>query len=130
MDLNELSKDIHNGNVQRGFYEDKKETGTLLMLVVSELAEALEADRNGKFSDTYNYKNETVYDDEKQLFENNPFVASQFKEHIKDTFEDEIADTLIRLLDLCGFMNIDIDFHVREKLKYNATRPRKHGKEY
>ena len=54
--LNESAELIHKGNIARGFYDgafDKdgfpiKNTGELLMLVVSELGEALEADRKNK----------------------------------------------------------------------------------
>ena len=45
--LNELSKKIHQDNVERGFYDEQREVGTNLMLVVSELGEAIEADRKG-----------------------------------------------------------------------------------
>jgi NTP pyrophosphatase (non-canonical NTP hydrolase) len=49
---------------------------------------------------------------------------------VKDTFEDEIADTVIRLLDLSEGLGIDIEKHIRLKLEYNKTRPHKHGKKY
>lgn len=39
----------HAGNVGRGF-DGNIEKGTVLMLVVSELAEALEADRNNRYA--------------------------------------------------------------------------------
>lgn len=48
----------------------------------------------------------------------------------KDSFEDEIADTIIRLLDLCGELNIDIDAQIDWKMGYNAQREAKHGKEF
>ena len=54
----------------------------------------------------------------------------EFEDAIKDTFEDEIADSVIRLLDMCGGLGIDIDTHVRLKLEYNKTRERLHGKKY
>lgn len=53
-----------------------------------------------------------------------------FKENIKDTFEDELADTVIRILDLCGARGIDLEKHIYLKLKYKATRERMHGKNY
>lgn len=34
----------------------------------------------------------------------------------------ELADAVIRIMDLCGAMNIDIDRAVKEKLAYNAKR--------
>lgn len=48
----------------------------------------------------------------------------------KDSFEDEIADTIIRLLDLCGELNIDIDKQIEWKMSYNSQREAKHGKEF
>ena len=60
--------------------------------------------------------------------ENHPEGHTPFHQVIKDTFEDELADVFIRLLDLVGALDIDIDFHIREKIRHNASRPRKHGK--
>ena len=39
--LNELSKEQHERMVEKGFYDGSKQIGTLLMLTVSELSEAL-----------------------------------------------------------------------------------------
>lgn len=49
--LNELSMEQHERMVEKGFYDGSKQIGTLLMLTVSELSEALEADRKGRHSD-------------------------------------------------------------------------------
>lgn len=100
--LNELAENIHKDNVDRGFYDSPRETGTMLMLIVSELSEALEAYRKDKFVDKNDLEGE--------------FDKEKFKEKVKDTFEDEIADALIRILDMCGHMNIDIAKHVYQKL--------------
>lgn len=51
------------------------------------------------------------------------------KEGVKDTLEDEMADSIIRALDMCGYLNIDIQAHVEAKMRYNSTRGYKHGKE-
>ena len=114
--LNELSKKIHQDNVERGFYDEQREVGTNLMLVVSELGEAIEADRKCKHANL-------------EAYELAPTEIS-FKTYIKDTFEDEIADTFIRLFDLCGLYGIDIEKHIETKLAYNRTRGYKHGKAY
>ena len=53
-----------------------------------------------------------------------------FEKHIKDTFEDEIADAFMRLMDLCGEYGIDIERHIMMKAMYNEMRPPKHGKAY
>ena len=120
-DLTKYAKEIHQANVAKGFYEKPVEVGTHLMLITSELAEALEADRHKLSADVDTFQQDLV--------EGNSFKDS-FKANIKDSYEDEIADAMIRLLDHCGYRGIDIDFHIKEKLKYNETRPHKHGKKY
>jgi hypothetical protein len=53
-----------------------------------------------------------------------------FRTHVKDTFEDEIADAVIRIFDLCGGLGIDLERHIMMKDMYNETRARLHGKQY
>lgn len=48
----------------------------------------------------------------------------------KDSFEDELADVFIRLADLCGELNIDIEKQIEWKLKHNQSRPALHGKNF
>ncbi len=43
-------------------------------------------------------------------------------------FKEEIADTLIRLFDICGSMDIDIKSEIDNKMEVNETRPIKHDK--
>jgi len=43
---------------------------------------------------------------------------------------EELADVLIRVFDTAGEYDIDLDYHVDRKMKINAGRPRKHGKDY
>ena len=125
MNLTEMSLRIHAGNVDRGFYEHPATFPDRCMLIVSEIAEAVEAHREGRT---------TQHGDVDQAcrmsaMEMAPFVGF-FKDKVKDTVEDEIADAIIRLLDLSGYLNIDIDAHVTAKLAYNSTRPIRHGKAY
>ena len=101
----------------KGFWDEKREIGTLLMLIVSELGEALEADRKEKHA---------RFDKWEQSQKN----KEDFELYIKDSFEDEIADVFIRLFDLCGGLNIDIEKYIQLKMNYNESRERKHGKTY
>jgi NTP pyrophosphatase (non-canonical NTP hydrolase) len=39
----------------------------------------------------------------------------------------ELADIIIRVMDICGLYGIDIDKAVKEKLQYNESRPYRHG---
>lgn len=46
----------------------------------------------------------------------------------RTNFNEEIADILIRTLDLCGWLNINIQLEVLSKMQKNFDRPYKHGK--
>lgn len=112
--LNELAEEIYQNNKEKGFWDKERNVGEMLMLVTSELGEAMEAHRKGRFANLEAYEE----------------FSEDFEDAIKDTFEDEIADSVIRLLDMCGGLGIDIDTHIRLKLEYNKTRERLHGKSY
>ena len=127
--LNELSKQIYEGNKLRGFDVSKENIGQTLMLVVSELAEALEADRKSKYANLEVFENCMAADDINEG-DMDLYVKQSFQETIKDTFQDEIADSMIRLFDLCGGLRIDIEKHIKYKLDYNSKREFKHGKRY
>ena len=43
---------------------------------------------------------------------------------------DEIADVIIRLCDLCGELNIDIEQQIAWKFNHNKQRENKHGKSF
>ena len=92
--LNELAALCHSIAVEKGFWEQKRNIGEALMLIVTELAEAMEAHRH---QDDANFK-------------------------------EELADTFIRLLDLCGGLKIDIEEEIYQKSIRNKKRPYKHGK--
>lgn len=126
--LNKLSKEIYEENKLRGFDVAKENVGQTLMLIVSELAEALESDRENRYADIDLFERELSVGSDIIPF--NERFKNSFNSHIKDTFEDELIDAMIRLLDLCGAKNIDIDQHMKLKREYNKTREHKHGKKY
>lgn len=119
--INELANQIHENAKLKGFYDKEVNIGERLALIHSEVSEALEADRKGK------YTNPDVFNS----LENYDLIFKQFFEDtIKDTFEDEMADIVIRVLDLCAYKNINIEAHIKAKIIYNISRPHKHGKIY
>jgi NTP pyrophosphatase (non-canonical NTP hydrolase) len=46
----------------------------------------------------------------------------------KERLEEELIDILIRLLDLMGYVNMDVDNLLTKKMDYNKTRPYRHGR--
>lgn len=63
-------------------------------------------------------------------FNNEAVFKDFFTTYVKDTFEDELADVIIRVLDLCAFKGIDIESHIKAKMRYNTSRQFMHGKSY
>lgn len=137
MHINETIQQAHNTAKEKGFW-DKPEwnLGEKLMLITSELGEALEADRKGKYAkkDAFEvYLNRIAPQfsapaslDESKL----KTYIEAFQSNIKDSFEDEMADAVIRIFDLAGKMNINLEYHIKHKMAYNATRDKLHGKKY
>lgn len=107
MELAAIGKAGYENGVAHGFYENPKSFVETMMLIVSELAEAVEEYRSG-----HGY-NETYYNPEKP---NKP-----------EGIPIELADAAIRLLDECHYRGIDIEAAIALKMAYNVTRPYKHG---
>lgn len=112
--LNELARAAYDNSANHGFWDDLPESdveratyyGNKLALIHSEVSEALEELRRNP--------------DPRHLF---------FREDGKpEGFAIELADVLIRVLDLFGHLGIDPEIPVEVKATFNAGRPVKHGK--
>lgn len=104
LNISKMSDYIHRWAVGKGFWEqgDKRNEAELIMLMVTELAEACEGIRQG----------------------NNP------SEHISEfsAAEEEFADTVIRIMDHCAAKGYRLGEAILAKMAFNETRPYKHGK--
>lgn len=138
MTIHELIQKSYQTSLQKGFWDkydkilkfipdDEQEyikqlfITQKLMLMVSELSESLESIRKNKFANELNDNIDNLTDDD---------FIKYFENNIKDSFEDEISDVFIRLGDLCGKFNINIEKHIKLKQKYNETRDKMHGKNF
>jgi NTP pyrophosphatase (non-canonical NTP hydrolase) len=132
--MEQLIKKAHEVAKEKGFWETERNVPEMLMLVVSELAEALEALRKDHYADKAIVKDLhddieiNKHDDEFNIM-SGPWKAG-FEKNIKSSFEDEIADVAIRLFDLCGGLGIDLQKHIELKMMYNSMRGYKHGKKF
>ena len=203
MNLNELRDEAYAIAVEHGWHEEYHSYNHWCMLIICEIAEMVEADRKNKHAKSDYYKkvvtNSIICKGLDPDIPSERGYQAHFEEAIKDSVEDEFADVVIRLLDMCGLYSVDLskmpdpfvvhdndiengiirwitnksttafaydctelvsriyddgirwgdievllhriylystikgfdlEWHVKEKMRYNKTRPYKHGKEY
>ena len=105
MKINELVKEAHENAKNHGWWDYPKTFGELIALIHSEVSEALEEYRNSKLpAETYYNGNDKP-----------------------EGIPSEMADIVIRVFDLCGYYEIDLESAIKEKMEYNKSRPYKHG---
>ena len=122
--LNELAKEIHSNAKAKGFYDTQVNLGQVLALIHSEVSEALEELRHDGYISRIRYQ----CTQGANASSCKRCCGCEFGKPIG--FATELADIIIRTLDLCGYLGIDISEAVRAKMAYNATRPHKHGKQF
>jgi|SRR5690242_9056437 len=132
--INELAKQVHQNAKDHGFFDKEKNIGEMLCLIHSEVSEALEADRKGSYYDPIEeqkwYIQGMANKNYGKTFNDDSFFKEQFENRVKNSFQDELADIVIRVMDLAAFKGIDLEAHIKAKIRYNSLREHKHGKKY
>ena len=123
--MNVLAANIAVWRADKGFDTNWMIVPEKLMLVVSELGEAMEAYRHLTKQTLNHLQAEALPSDTTEEGKWPDIEQSKWV----DNFREEIADTLIRLLDLAGSLGIDVDRVVARKMVVNEGRPTRHGKE-
>lgn len=124
MELKHYIEQSHKTAREKGFWDKDRNIGELLMLITSELGEALEAHRKGRRA------NPVVSLDAIGGWVNDDDFKQSYELHLKGSFEEELADVAIRLFDLVGGLEIDLEKHIELKMRFNGMRERLHGKAY
>ena len=99
--IEDLAKVAFEENSKKGFWDEDRDVLEALALVNTELSESIEAYRKVKHAeldkvDEANFK-------------------ESFEQHVKDTVEDELADSLIRMADFYGGMGfVTNEKHIKE----------------
>lgn len=126
MNLNKLRDKAYQCAVAHGWHEENLSNEHFLCLVISELMEAVEADRKGKHAKVAMFKewqgNSVPLTEEtrKRRF------MEDFEAFIKGTVEEELSDACIRLLDLAGLRGISLSsvpsFYHRKEYKEERSK--------
>lgn len=111
MEISYIQEKVHKLAMDNGWWEnaDIKIVPEKLALIHSEISEALEEYRSGIALDSVYYQ---LPDDTKSKPEG---------------FGIELADAVIRIMDLCGYLGIDLAELIRIKHEYNGHRSYRHG---
>lgn len=110
----ELSQEAHSLAAIKGFWGTRYHIEHYIMLVITELSEAVEAHRSRKRAKWREFRSKTLESGcpDRILFRRSgvitPFSARAFETYIKDTVEDELADTVIRLGDITAAFKVDL----------------------
>ncbi len=99
MDYKQLSIRAHQNAVNHGFWENRPSNKHFLMLVITEVAEIVEADRKGRY-----FTGAGVF----EKYDGKSSFAENFERCVKNTVEDEMADVVIRLIDLAAALDINV----------------------
>lgn len=107
--MKEIQHEVHQLAKRNGWWEDAdlRIVPEKLALIHAEISEALEEYRDGNME---------------------LYFGPEYDDHPKpEGFGVELADAIIRILDLCGYLGIDMDQLVELKHEYNKRRPYRHG---
>lgn len=105
--ITQWAKEIHQLARAKGWYDNDngdRNFGELIALVHSELSEALEVFRAN--------------------FQPPLYISDEGK---PEGVGVELADAVIRIFDMCQYLDIDIEKCIKVKHEYNKTRPYRHG---
>lgn len=104
----EIGKDHYADMVRLGWIDKELSNSHYLMLVIGEVCEAIQADRKGNLTVSQSVSADILRSEVDEMDSDLLFKES-FEYYCKDTVQDELADTMLRLLSL---------FYMKEMYEY------------
>lgn len=102
MDFEKLKQEAFETAKAHGWHDEELPDETYLMLIITEIAEAVQADRKDKHAYKVKFLSSLKPQDDGEMF------SMLFEQYVKDSVEDELADIVIRCLDLAGLHDCDL----------------------
>lgn len=101
---NKITKDVHRIAKDKGWWDTERNNGEMIALIHSELSEALE------------------------ILRKHPLSVSVKIDAL--AIEEELADIVIRVMDMAAGMGWNVGEAIIKKIKYNEGRTYRHGKKF
>jgi NTP pyrophosphatase (non-canonical NTP hydrolase) len=94
--LAKLQQRIWDVATAHGWHEKPISTAQYCGLIMTEMAEAVEADRNGRRAEDADFKRALTF----EAANKDSYFKACYKDYIKGSIEEEFADVVIRVLDM------------------------------
>jgi NTP pyrophosphatase (non-canonical NTP hydrolase) len=115
MYINKIIKEVHENAIDKGFYD--------------KIYELLELYKDKK--DDYKlYKNLFICQQLLLIITELGEATEGLRQGNIVNFKEEIADTVIRLFDLSGFLQMNLEYEIKKKMAVNKLRPNLHNKQF
>lgn len=108
MDLQKLSQEAFETAKAHSWHDNELPDEHWLMLIITEIAEAVQADRKNLHANTDVFKSLTPYN-ANVSYSDTKFIHL-FSIFIKNSVEDELCDIIIRCLDLAALRGISLQY--------------------
>ena len=109
MTRNEFAFKAHANAVAKGFHSVKQSNEHFIMLIITEISEFVQADRDGKWCGSSLAMYKDLIDPNTPARAANGSWVDNFKVWIGKCAEVELADIAIRLADLAGLLGLDFE---------------------
>ena len=121
--INDMMRLVNWNSIKHGWWDGFNDKDALhilgkLALVHSEVSEAGECVRDGEMEDTLSHA---------PLCKWVGYPDSEECTPKPEGLPSELADVIIRVLDLAGYLEIDMEKAITRKMDYNVTREHRHG---